>query len=134
MIIIYPLPLLVYNLILKIKGTNLFEEVHANMADKILMLISGYILPVEKATKRVDVVYSEIYDEKNEKWKLKHFMAVQEIEEEEEFKKQIEEKVEKTEKKKIWVKVLPPGILFLLIGYIINILVGNVFFAILLQS
>ena len=134
MIIIYPIPLLIYNLILKIKGTNLFEEVHANIADKILMLISGFIIPVEKATKRVDVVYSEIYDDKNEKWKIKHFMAVQEIEEEEEFKKQIEEKVEKTEKKRIWVKVLPPGILFLLIGYIINVLAGNVFFAILLQS
>ncbi|NPD87499.1 MAG: prepilin peptidase [Asgard group archaeon] len=130
MVIIYPLPLLFYNVYLKSKGAKLFEVTSANFASKILMMISGYLIPVEKALNRTDVVYSETFDEEEEKWEIKHFLQVQEIEEEEEFKKEIEEKIKETRRKKIWVKVLPPGIVFLLIGYIINILAGNILFLI----
>jgi len=130
MVIFYPLPLLFYNLYLKTTGLKLFENTTANFSSKILMLISGYLTPVEKAKNRNNVVYSEVYDEKKEKWEIKHFIQVQEVEEEEKFKKEIEEKIEKTKRKNIWVKVLPPGIVFLLIGYIVNLFMGNVLFAI----
>ncbi len=130
MVIFYPLPLIFYNLFIKVKGKNLFENTNANFASKILMLMSGYLIPVDKAKNRHDIVYSEEYDEKSEKWNIKHFMQVVEVEEEEEFKREVEEKIKETERKQIWVKVLPPGIVFLLIGYIINILVGNLLFLI----
>ena len=130
MIIFYPLPLLFYNLYLKTTGLKLFEDTKANFSSKILMLISGYLIPVEKAKDRMDIVYSEVYNEKDEKWELKHFIQVQEVEEEEKFKKEIEEQIEKTKRRNIWVKVLPPGIVFMLIGYIVNLFVGNVLFAI----
>jgi hypothetical protein len=130
MVIIYPLPLLFYNIYLKSKGTKLFENTNANFASKFLMMISGYLIATEKAVNRTDIVYSEIYEEEDEKWEIKHFMQVQEIEEEEEFKKEIEEKIKETDRKKIWVKVLPPGIVFLLIGYIINLVAGNILFLI----
>jgi hypothetical protein len=130
MVIIYPLPLLFYNIYLKSKGTKLFENTNANFASKFLMMISGYLIPTENAVNRTDIVYSEIYEEEEEKWEIKHFMQVQEIEEEEEFKKEIEEKIKETDRKKIWVKVLPPGIVFLLIGYIINLVAGNILFLI----
>ncbi|MCG3219884.1 MAG: prepilin peptidase [Candidatus Heimdallarchaeota archaeon] len=130
MVIIYPLPLLFYNIYLKAKGAKLFEGTTANFASKILMMISGYLIPTAKALNRTDIVYSETFDEEEEKWEIKHFMQVQEIEEEEEFKKEVEEKIKETGRKKIWVKVLPPGIVFLLIGYIINIVAGNILFLI----
>ncbi len=130
MVIFYPLPLLFYNIYYKLKGNVLFEKSDGNFASKILMLISGYLIPVEKAKDRHDIVYSEEYDEDTEKWEIKHFMQVVEVEEEEEFKKEVEEDIEKTGRKKIWVKVLPPGIVFLLIGYVVNILLGNIFFLI----
>jgi hypothetical protein len=130
MVIFYPIPLLFYNIYLKLKGNVLFEKSEGNFASKILMLISGYLIPVEKAKDRHDIVYSEEYNEEVEKWEIKHFMRVVEVEEEEEFKKEVEDDIEKTGRKKIWVKVLPPGIVFLLIGYLVNILVGNIFFLI----
>ena len=130
MVIIYPLPLLFYNIYLKAKGTKLFDYTNANFASKFLMMISGYLIPTEKAVNRTDIVYSETFDDEEEKWEIKHFMQVQEIEEEEEFKKEIEQKIKETGRKKIWVKVLPPGIVFLLIGYIINLVAGNILFLI----
>ncbi|MCE7739333.1 MAG: prepilin peptidase [Candidatus Heimdallarchaeota archaeon] len=130
MVVFYPLPLLFYNIYRKARGNNLFEKTEGNFAAKILMLISGYLTPVEKAKNRQDVVYSEVFDETKDKWEIKHFMQVVEIEEEEKFKKEVEDDIEKTGREKIWVKVLPPGIVFLLIGYIVNILIGNIFFLI----
>ena len=130
MIVFYPLPLLGYNIYKKAKGEKLFVETNANFASKILMLISGYLVPVEKAKNRHDVVYSEIFDEEEKKWEIKHFLQVQEIEEEDEFKKEIEGFITETKRTKIWIKVLPPGIVFLLLGYIVNILIGNVLFLI----
>ena len=50
--------------------------------------------------------------------------------EEEEFKKEVEEDIKQTGRKQIWVKILPPGIVFLLFGYIINLFVGNILFLI----
>ncbi len=130
MVIIYPLPLLFYNIYLKAKGTKLFDDTNANFASKFLMMISGYLIPTEKAVNRTDIVYSETFEEEEEKWEIKHFMQVQEIEEEEEFKKEIEQKIKETGRKRIWVKVLPPGIVFLLIGYIVNLVAGNMLFLI----
>jgi hypothetical protein len=130
MIVFYPLPLLGYNLYKKAKGEQLFAETNANFASKAMMLISGYLIPVEKAKNRHDIVYSEIYDEDEKKWEIKHFLQVQEVEEEEEFKKEVEESITETKRTNIWVKVLPPGIVFLLLGYIVNIFVGNVLFLI----
>ena len=52
------------------------------------------------------------------------------MEEEENFKKKVEENINKTGREYIWVKVLPPGIVFLLLGYIINFFVGNILFLI----
>lgn len=129
LVIIYPLPLLFYNIYLKIKKKKLFENTNANFASKILMMISGYLIPVEKAKNRTDIVYSEVYDAEEEEWEIKHFMQVPEIEEEEEYKAQVETFIQKTNRKNIWVKVLPPGIVFLLIGYILNIFLGNILFA-----
>ncbi|MCG3215303.1 MAG: prepilin peptidase [Candidatus Heimdallarchaeota archaeon] len=130
MVIIYPLPLLAYNIFKRARGNLLFDETNANFASKILMLISGYQLPVEKAKERVDIVYSEVYDEEEQQWDIKHFIQVSELEEEERYKKEIEDKIKKTKREKIWIKVLPPGIVFLLIGYVINIFIGNIFFMI----
>jgi hypothetical protein len=130
MVVIYPLPLLAYNTYLKTKGAKLFEDTNGNFASKLLMMISGYLISTEKAKNRNDIVYSETFDEKEEQWEIKHFIQVQEIEEEDEFKKEVEEKIEETGREKIWVKVLPPGIVFLLIGYIINIVAGNILFLI----
>ena len=130
MVVFYPLPLLMYNIILKLRGKNLFENTNANFASKILMMISGYLIATEKAVNRHDIVYSEEYDKSTEKWNIKHFMQVAEVEEEEEFKKEVEADIKLTERKQIWVKVLPPGIVFLLIGYIVNFFVGNVLFLI----
>jgi len=130
MVIIYPLPLLGYNIYLKVRGGNLFEGTNANFASKFLMMVSGYLIPIERARNRNDIVYSEVFNENEEQWEIKHFMQVQEIEEEEEFKKEVEEKIKETSRKKIWVKVLPPGIAFLLIGYIINLVAGNILFLI----
>ena len=129
LIIVYPFPLLFYNIYLKIRKQTLFEGTNANFASKILMMISGYPIPVEKAKDRTDIVYSEEYNEEEEKWEIKHFMQVPEIEEEEAYKKEVEEQIAKTQRKTIWVKVLPPGIVFLLIGYILNIFLGNLLFA-----
>ena len=130
MVIIYPLPLLFFNLYKRVKGEKLFEETNANFASKILMMISGYLVSVTKTKDRLDIVYSEVYNKEDEQWEIKHFIQVTEIEEEEKFKKEVEENIEKTKREKIWVKVLPPGIVFLLIGYIINIFIGNIFFMI----
>ncbi len=130
MVVFYPLPLLFYNVFLKTRGKKLFENSNANFASKILMMISGYLISTEKAVNRHDIVYSEEYDKKSEKWNIKHFMQVVEVEEEEEFKKVVEEDIKATGRKQIWVKVLPPGIVFLLFGYIINIFVGNILFLI----
>ncbi|MCE7742786.1 MAG: prepilin peptidase [Candidatus Heimdallarchaeota archaeon] len=130
MVIFYPLPLLFYNLFLKARGKKLFENTNANFASKILMMISGYLISTEKAVNRHDIVYSEEYDKESKKWNIKHFMQVVEVEEEEKFKKEVEEDIQKTGRKKIWVKVLPPGIVFLLFGYIINIFLGNILFLI----
>jgi Flp pilus assembly protein protease CpaA len=130
MVIFYPLPLLFYNLYLKIKGKKLFENTNANFASKILMMISGYLIPTVKAANRHDIVYSEEYDKKTNKWIIKHFMQVVEVEEEEEFKKEVEEDIKQTGREQIWVKVLPPGIVFLLIGYIVNLFIGNILFLI----
>ena len=94
------------------------------------MMISGYLIPTAKAVNRHDIVYSEEYDKETQKWNIKHFMQVVEVEEEEEFKRKVEEDIKLTKREQIWVKVLPPGIVFLLIGYIINILVGNILFLI----
>jgi hypothetical protein len=129
LVLIYPLPLLFYNIYLKIKKQRLFENTNANFASKFLMMISGYLIPVEKAKNRTDIVYSEVYDVEEEEWEIKHFMQVPEIEEEEECKAQVETFIQKTNREKIWVKVLPPGIVFLLIGYILNIFLGNILFA-----
>ncbi len=129
LVLIYPLPLLFYNIYLKIKKQKLFENTNANFASKFLMMISGYLIPVEKAKNRTDIVYSEVYNEEDEEWEIKHFMQVPEIEEEEKYKQEVEEKIEKTKRKNIWVKVLPPGIVFLLLGYILNIFLGNILFA-----
>ena len=128
MVIFYPLPLLFYNIYLKLKGNDLFTNTEGNFAAKILMLISGYLIPVNKAISRHNIVYSEVYNKDKEKWEIKHFMQVVEVEEEEKFKRKVEEDIDKTGKDKIWVKVLPPGIVFLLIGYVVNILAGNLFF------
>ncbi len=129
LILIYPLPLLFYNIYQKIKKQKLFENTNANFASKILMMISGYLVPVEKAKNRADIVYSEVYNEEDEEWEIKHFMQVPEIEEEEKYKQEVEEKIKETKREKIWVKVLPPGIVFLLIGYVLNIFLGNILFA-----
>ena len=129
LVLIYPLPLFFYNINLKFKKQKLFENTNANFASKFLMMISGYLIPVEKAKNRTDIVYSEVYNEEDEEWEIKHFMQVPEIEEEEKYKQEVEEKIEKTKREKIWVKVLPPGIVFLLIGYILNIFLGNILFA-----
>ena len=131
MVLAYPLPILVYNLWKRAKGERLFDEVEGKWWSKILMLISGYKLPVEKAKERVDVLYSEIYNQETKAWELKHFMQVEELEEEEKFKKEIEEQISQTGKKKIWVKIMPPGIVFLTLGYITTLLIGNPLFAIL---
>ncbi|MHA1865642.1 MAG: A24 family peptidase C-terminal domain-containing protein [Candidatus Heimdallarchaeaceae archaeon] len=128
-IIFYPIPLAIYNIILKVRGIKLFNETHANFFDKILSLISGYIIKVEKAKNRIDIVYSEVYNQKNKRWEIKHFMKVEEEEEEEKFKHKVEEWIDKTNKEYIWVKVLPPGIVFLLIGYVISLFIGNPLFA-----
>ena len=130
MVVIYPLPLLFFNLYKRARGEILFKETNANFASKILMMISGYLAPVNKTKDRLDIVYSEVYNKEEEEWEIKHFIQVAEIEEEEKFKKEVEEDIEKTKREKIWVKVLPPGIVFLLIGYIINIFIGNIFFMI----
>jgi len=130
MVIFYPLPLLFYNLYLKIRGRKLFENTNANFASKILMMISGYLIPTVKALNRHDIVYSEKYDKETEKWNVIHFMQVVEVEEEEKFKKEVEEDIKLTRRELIWVKVLPPGIVFLLIGYIVNLFVGNLLFLI----
>jgi len=129
LVLIYPLPLLFYNIYLKIKKQKLFENTNANFASKILMMISGYLISVEKAKNRTDIVYSEVFNEEDEEWEIKHFMQVPEIEEEDKYKKKVEEKIKKTKRENIWVKVLPPGILFLLIGYLLNIFLGNILFA-----
>ncbi|MHA1302934.1 MAG: A24 family peptidase C-terminal domain-containing protein [Candidatus Heimdallarchaeaceae archaeon] len=131
MIIIYPIPLLFYNLSLRFRGKDLFSETNATFYDKILALISGYPLPVEKAKDRHDIVYSEVYNEETKEWKIKHFMQVVEVEEEEKFKREIEKKIEETSKNYIWIKVLPPGIVFLLIGYVLTLFIGNPLFALL---
>ncbi len=129
MVVLYPFPLLFYNIYLVVKKKyRLFDSVNASMVEKALIMVSGYLIPVDRAKERVDLVYSEIYNEEKEQWKLQLFMKAMEIEEEEEFKKEIEEKIKETNKEKIWVKVLPPGIVFLLIGYIVNMLIGNIFF------
>lgn len=133
MVIVYPVPILLYNLFNKLRGERLFDEVEGGFGSKLLMLISGYKVPVEKAKNRVDILYSEVYDEEIGKWYLKHFMKVEEVEEEEKFKKEIEENIKNTNKKKIWVKILPPGIVFLALGYILTMLIGNPLFAILAQ-
>ncbi len=129
LVLIYPLPLLFYNIYLKFKKQKLFENTNANFASKFLMMISGYLISVEKAKNRADIVYSEVYNAEEEEWEIKHFMQVPEIEEEEEYKAQVETFIQKTNREKIWVKVLPPGIVFLLIGYILNIFLGNILFA-----
>ena len=129
LVLIYPLPLLFYNIYLKYKKQKLFENTNANFASKFLMMISGYLIPVDKAKNRTDIVYSEVYNEEDEEWEIKHFMQVPEIEEEEKYKLEVEEQIKKTKREKIWVKVLPPGIVFLLIGYILNIFLGNILFA-----
>lgn len=129
MVVLYPFPLLFYNIYLVVKKKyRLFDSVKASWGEKALMLVSGYIIKTEEAKDRVDLVYSEIYNEEKEQWEIQLFMKAMEIEEEEEYKKEIEEKIKEKKKKKIWVKVLPPGIVFLLIGYIINMLIGNIFF------
>ena len=130
MVVFYPLPLLFYNLFLKTQSKKLFENTNANFASKILMMISGFLISTDKALNRHDIVYSEEYDKKSEKWNIKHFMKVVEVDEEEKFKKEVEEDIKLTGRKQIWVKVLPPGIVFLLIGYIINLFVGNILFLI----
>ncbi len=133
MIIIYPIPILLYNIKLKwIEKRKLFEGVKAKKVEKILSLISGYPITVEKAKNRADIAYSELYNEEKNEWELKLFMKAMEIEEEEEFNKEIEKKIEETGKKTIWVKVLPPGILFLLMGYILNLIFGNIFYLVVL--
>ncbi len=129
LVLIYPIPLLFYNIYQKIRKQKLFENTNANFASKILMMMSGYLVSVEKAKNRTDIVYSEVYDVEEEEWEIKHFMQVQEIEEEEKYKAQVETFIQKTNRKKIWVKVLPPGIVFLLIGYVLNIFLGNILFA-----
>ncbi len=129
LVLIYPIPLLFYNIYLKIKKKKLFENTNANFASKFLMMISGYLIPVEKAKNRTDIVYSEVYNVEEEEWEIKHFMQVPEIEEEEKYKQEVEERIKKTKRENIWVKVLPPGIVFLLIGYILNIFLGNILFA-----
>jgi len=133
-IIVYPIPLLLYNLYLRIKGVKLFENTTGTIFDKMLMLISGYLIKAEKAKGRLDILYSEIFDEEKGQWRIKHFLKVEELEEEEKFKRKIEEQIEKEGKEYIWVKVLPPGIVFLLIGYIINLLIGNMFIALLVAT
>lgn len=130
MVIFYPLPLLFYNIFLKTKGKKLFENTNANFASKILMMISGYLIQTEKAVNRHDIVYSEVYDNKRKEWNIKHFIQVTEVEEEEEFKKEVEENIKETGRKQIWVKVLPPGVVFLLFGYILNLFLGNILFLI----
>ncbi|MBY9000525.1 MAG: prepilin peptidase [Candidatus Heimdallarchaeota archaeon] len=128
LVLIYPLPLLFYNIYLKIKKQELFKDTNANFASKILMMISGYLIPVEKARDRTDIVYSEVYNVEEEEWEIKHFMQVPEIEEEEKYKEEVETFIQKTKRENIWVKILPPGIVFLLIGYVINIFLGNILF------
>lgn len=130
MVIFYPIPLLFYNIFLKAKGKKLFENTNANFASKILMMISGYLIQTEKAVNRHDIVYSEVYDNRRKEWNIKHFIQVTEVEEEEEFKKEVEENIKETGRKQIWVKVLPPGIVFLLFGYILNLFLGNILFLI----
>jgi len=71
MVIFYPLPLLFYNIYKKLKGEALFKNSEGNFASKLLMLISGYLIPVEKAKDRHDIVYSEEYDESKEKWEIR---------------------------------------------------------------
>jgi len=128
MVILYPIPLLVYNFIIRMKRKSLFNETEAKLLDKLLILISGYLIPVKKAKDRLDIVYSEVYNEEKERWEVKNFIQVPELEEEEKFKQEIEKHIEQTGKKMIWVKVLPPGIVFLLLGYIIDIFLGNLLF------
>ncbi|MBA7689410.1 hypothetical protein ES703_97916 [subsurface metagenome] len=50
-----------------------------------------------------EIKASEIYNEEDEEWEIKHFMQVPEIEEEEKYKQEVEEKIEKTKREKIWV-------------------------------
>jgi len=133
-IIVYPIPLLLYNIFLRLRGIELFSHTSGSFFDKLIMLFSGYLIKSDKAKDRLDIVYSEVFDEEKGHWKIKHFLKVEEVEEEEKFKREVEERIKETDKKYIWVKVLPPGIVFLLIGYIINLLIGNMFIALLLAT
>ncbi|MCG3218893.1 MAG: prepilin peptidase [Candidatus Heimdallarchaeota archaeon] len=113
----------------------LFEQPNLTLSDKFALLMSCIKVDQASIEAVTNVDFVEQFDEETNEWIIKLSLFMPEEEEEldltirrEEFsklRKEIFEKAVETDKKSLWVRLQPPGILFMLIGYLMWITIGS---------
>lgn len=128
-ILIFALFLLVFNLLsIRYKGP-LFSETSGSYLAKFMILITSRRVDLEhlEALKHEDPIERYI----DEKWMLSHQIFQQLLDDEEynamEHKMKLEaiQNFKSTNRTYLWVRPQPPGLVFILFGYIIFILFGS---------
>lgn len=128
-ILVFALVLLLRNLKSKSKYGGLFSETSASVMGKLAILISGRRVPA-------DVIINLTHDDPAEKyedeiWSLHTPLFSEQMEDDEYEKMEIEnrenahQQAKETSRSYLWVRPQPPGLVFLLLGYIYWIFLGS---------
>jgi prepilin signal peptidase PulO-like enzyme (type II secretory pathway) len=133
-LLLFAFSLIIGGLISSFKYT-LFEQPNLSFSDKIALLMSCIKIEQSSIETITNVDFVEQFDEEKNEWILKLSLFMPEEEEElelairlEEFAKlrtEIFEKAIETKKKALWVRLQPPGIVFIFIGYLMWITIGS---------
>jgi prepilin signal peptidase PulO-like enzyme (type II secretory pathway) len=120
----------------------LFEQPNLSFSDKIALLMSCIKIDQLSIESVTNVDFVEQFDDEENEWLIKLSLFMPEEEEEldlavrqEEFaklRKEVFEKAVETKKKAIWVRLQPPGIVFMFVGYLMWITIGSPLAALLL--